>query len=50
MTALVIIIPIFMSLLWIGLGRVADTDTLTGAAWVSSSMWACTALLIGVLR
>jgi hypothetical protein len=50
MTALVIIIPIFMSLLWFGMGRVADEDTLTGAAWVSGNMWACAALLIGVLR
>jgi hypothetical protein len=50
MNALVIIVPIFMSLLWIGLGRVADTDTLTSAAWVNSTIWACTALVIGVLR
>jgi hypothetical protein len=50
MTALLIILPIFMSLLWFGMTRVADTDALGGAALVIANMWACTALLIGGLR
>lgn len=50
MNALVIIFPIFMSLLCFGMARVADEDTLTGAMFVGGNLWACTALVVGVLR
>jgi hypothetical protein len=50
MTALLIIVPLFMSLLWFGMARVAEGDTLGGAALIIGNMWACTALLIGGLR